>query len=143
MTWLIAFVAGDLVGFASAWFMAHGLGYRKGYEAGCQTVVPQPHPRTAPGAPMNADFDCCSGRVVSSAAEPVDGAEVRGRDPRVPDPPADLLVALDATTRPVASAFWRMGYAAALDAPRTWRDAIPAGVRILPDPDYSQTNREG
>jgi hypothetical protein len=62
-----------------------------------------------------------------------DGATVRHGDPRVPDPPADLLDALDPTTRRVAAAYWRLGFAACLNTPRTWRDQIPAGVRILHD----------
>jgi hypothetical protein len=62
-----------------------------------------------------------------------DGAAVRHVDPRIPDPPADLLDALDSATRPIAAAYWRLGYAARLDTPPTWRDSIPAGVRILDD----------
>jgi hypothetical protein len=66
-----------------------------------------------------------------------DGATVRHGDARVPDPPTDLLDALDdPAQQAIAAAFWRIGYTACLDTPRTWRDQIPAGVRILHDFDY-------
>ena len=46
---------------------------------------------------------------------------------------------LDPAQAAVAAAYWAIGYAAALD--RTWRDRIPAGVRILDDFDFG-TNRQ-
>ncbi len=72
-----------------------------------------------------------------------DGATVRHGDPRVPDPPADLLDALEPRIRHIAAAYWRIGYAACLNTPRTWRDRIPAGVRILSDFDSGDPRREG
>lgn len=66
-----------------------------------------------------------------------DCIEVHTADRRVPAAPADLTgVLLDPAQRSVAEAFWRLGYAAALDRPRTWRDDIPPGVRVLADPDF-------
>jgi hypothetical protein len=71
-------------------------------------------------------------------------APPRHHDPRVPALPADLLDGLDdPALQACAAAFWRIGYLACLNTPRTWRDAIPAGVRILHDFDHGDPRREG
>lgn len=76
-------------------------------------------------------------------------APLRHGDPRVPDPPSDIFDGLDdPTLLGVAAAFWRIGYTACLNdraaaASPSWRDAIPAGVRILDDFDSGDPRREG
>lgn len=67
----------------------------------------------------------------------------RVRDPRIPDTPDDVGAELcDAAQRATAAAYWRIGYAACLAKPRTWRDDIPAGVIIGADFEL-HSRREG
>jgi hypothetical protein len=78
---------------------------------------------------------------MTTAHQPA-GVTRRRIDTRVPAPPADLIEILDSVQQAVADAYWRIGYAAALNALRSWRDQIPAGVRILDDHEL-HSRREG